>query len=171
MASLMQRGARFFMQRYADAIEKCGVLHNYYQTAGIPIMQALALLGAGDALRASGQPDLAKERLQQGIAVAMERKCLPVLLSLDLVIAHVHGLRDFEAPSYADSGRASPSVLNPLRMQSLQLKGMRGLRRQAVGGLGHANVARSFKTWKIAFSLDVCSRAAKGALRADAARS
>ena len=60
-------------------------------------MEALTLLGAGDVLRVSGEPDLAKQRLQQGIAVAMEHKCLPVLLNLLISVAHTcMELRHFE---------------------------------------------------------------------------
>ena len=128
MASLLQLAALdFSYQRYADALEKYGALHGYYHAAKVPEMEALTLLGAGDALRASGQPDLAKPRLQQGIALAMQHKCLPVLLNL--LISAVHAcmaLKDFEeAASYADSGtKVAAAVLNPFADADLfELKG------------------------------------------------
>jgi tetratricopeptide (TPR) repeat protein len=128
MANLMQLAAiDFSHQRYPDAIDKYAVLHTYYQTAGVPSMQALALLGAGDALRALGELEPAKQRLQQGIALAMEHKCLPVLLNLLISIVQTcMELRHFEdAESYAHSGaRVAAAVLNPFACADLyEMKG------------------------------------------------
>ena len=54
-------------------LEKYGVLYTYYEGQGIPSMQALCLLGAGDTLHAAGQLDVAKQTLQRGIALAIAR--------------------------------------------------------------------------------------------------
>ncbi|MCK6590343.1 MAG: hypothetical protein L6Q76_22495, partial [Polyangiaceae bacterium] len=107
MSCLMQLAALdYSYKRYPDALEKYGVLFKYYETEKVPSMQALALLGAGDTLRATDHPVLAKQRLQQGIAIGMEHKVLPVLLNLFISITGVCiQLRQFdEAESYADSG-------------------------------------------------------------------
>ena len=152
MASLMQLAALdFSYSRHADAIEKYGILHNYYHGAGIPIMQALALLGVGDALRMSGEPDLAKQRLQQGIAVAMEHKCLPVLLNLLISAAHTcMELRHFEdAESYADSGtKVAAAVLNPFVYADLyELKGAAQVAQDNLSG-GMEWSKRCAELWK-----------------------
>lgn len=128
MSCLMQLAALdYSYKRYPEALEKYGVLFKYYETEKIPSMQALALLGTGDTLRAAGRPELAKQRLQQGIAIAMEHKALPVLLNLFASIAGVcMQLRQFdEAESYADSGaKVAAAALNPFAYADMhELKG------------------------------------------------
>jgi hypothetical protein len=128
MSGLMQLAALdYSYKRYPDALEKYGVLYKYYETEKVPSMQALALLGTGDTLRAAGHPKLAKQRLQQGIALGMEHKVLPVLLNLFLSITGVcMELQQFdEAESYADSGaKVAAAVLNPFAYADMhELKG------------------------------------------------
>lgn len=128
MSSLMQLAALdYSYRRYPDALEKYGVLFKYYEREKVPSMQALALLGTGDTLRAAGHPQIAKQRLQQGIAIGMEHKVLPVLLNLFLSITGVcMELRQFdEAGSYADSGaKVAAAVLNPFAYADMhELKG------------------------------------------------
>ena len=128
MSSLMQLAALdYSYKRYPDALEKYGVLFKYYETEKVPSMQALALLGTGDTLRAAGHPKLAKQRLQQGIAIGMEHKALPVLLNLFGSITGVcMQLEQFdEAESYADSGaKVAAAVLNPFAYADMhELKG------------------------------------------------
>ncbi|HET6584993.1 MAG TPA: hypothetical protein VFG69_16165 [Nannocystaceae bacterium] len=116
MASLMQLAALdYSYKRYPDALDKYGVLYKYYEGENIPSMQALALLGTGDTLRAAGHPVEAKQRLQQGIALAMEHKVLPILLNLLLsAIGVCMELQHYEdAESYAESGaKVAAGVLN-----------------------------------------------------------
>lgn len=116
MSCLMQLAALdFSYRRYPDALDKYGVLYEYYETENIPSMQALALLGTGDTLRAAGHPQAAKQRLQQGIALAMEHAVLPVLLNLFLsIVGTCMELQQHdEAESYADSGaKVAAAVLN-----------------------------------------------------------
>src|SRR5207249_3223149 len=107
MACLMQLAALdYSYKRYAEALQKYGVLHNYYAEQKIPSMQALCLLGAGDTLRSGGQPAAAKDMIQRGIVLAMENKVLAVLLNALISIIDVcfdlgqHA----DAESYADSG-------------------------------------------------------------------
>jgi tetratricopeptide (TPR) repeat protein len=103
-------------RRYPDALDKYGVLYPFYEKQGLPAMQAMCLLGVGDTLFAAGHPQPAKERLQQGIALAMAEKALPVLLNL---FNSIHGvcmaLEQYEeAESYADSGiKVAAAVLQP----------------------------------------------------------
>ncbi|UQA57127.1 hypothetical protein [Polyangium aurulentum] len=128
MSSLMQLAALdYSYRRYPDALEKYGVLFKYYENEKVPSMQALALLGTGDTLRAAGHPKLAKQRLQQGIAIGMEHKVLPVLLNLFGSITGVcMQLEQFdEAESYADSGvKVAGAVLNPFAYADMhELKG------------------------------------------------
>ncbi len=128
MSNLMQLAALdYSYRRYAQALEKYGTLFKYYETEKNPTMQALALLGTGDTLRAAGHLELAKKRLQQGIAIGMEHKVLPVLLNLFLSITGVcMQLGHFaEAESYADSGaKVAASLLNPFAYADLhELKG------------------------------------------------
>jgi hypothetical protein len=116
MSCLMQLAALdYSYKRYPDAIEKYGVLYQYYEAEDLKAMQALCLLGVGDALRAGGQPALAKEMLQRGIAVAMEARTLPILLNLLISATGVcFDLGQHEdAESYADSGaQVSAGALN-----------------------------------------------------------
>ncbi len=128
MSCLMQLAALdYSYKRYPDALEKYGVLFKYYEAEKTPAMQALALLGTGDTLRAAGHLKLAKQRLQQGIAIGMEHKVLPVLLNLFTSISGVcMQLSHFdEAESYADSGaQVAAAVLNPFAYADMhELKG------------------------------------------------
>jgi tetratricopeptide (TPR) repeat protein len=128
MSCLMQLAALdYSYKRYPDALEKYGLLFKYYEQENIPSMQALALLGTGDTLRAAGQPVLAKQRLQQGIALALEHKALPILLNLFLSITGVcMELQHYEdAESYADSGaKVAAGVLNAFAYADMhELKG------------------------------------------------
>lgn len=128
MSNLMQLAALdYSYRRYPDALTKYGTLFKYYEQEKNPSMQALALLGTGDTLRAAGHLDLAKKRLQQGIAIGMEQKVLPALLNLFLSITGVcMQLRQFdEAESYADSGaKVAASLLNAFAHADLhEMKG------------------------------------------------
>lgn len=128
MSSLMQLAALdYSYKRYPDALEKYGLLFKYYETEKIPSMQALALLGTGDTLRAAGHPEAAKQRLQQGIAIGMEHKVLPILLNLFMSITGVcMQLQQYdEAESYADSGaKVAAAVLNAFAYADMhELKG------------------------------------------------
>lgn len=116
MSALLQLAALdYSYRRYPDALDKYGVLYQFYAKQGLPSMQALCLLGVGDTLFAAGHPQPAKERLQQGIALAMADKALPVLLNL---LLSIHGVcmalrHHEEAESYADSGvQVAAAVLN-----------------------------------------------------------
>jgi hypothetical protein len=103
-------------KRYPDALDKYALLHEHHHQRGEPELQALALLGAGDTLAAAGDPKNAKVRLQQGIAVAMSCKSLPVLSNLlTSVIGVSMILGEYaDAESYADSGtKVAAKSLNP----------------------------------------------------------
>jgi hypothetical protein len=107
----------FAYKRYPAALEKYAALHEHYFQTKQPELQALALLGAGDTLHAAGDAKTAKLRLQQGIALGMEHKSLPVLVVLLSSVAKVCmtlGHYD-EAESYADSGtKVAAAAVNPL---------------------------------------------------------
>jgi tetratricopeptide (TPR) repeat protein len=123
MACVMQLAALdYSYKRYPEALKKYGILNNYYADKGIPSMQALCLLGAGDTLQAGGQPAAAKEMMQRGIALAMEHKVLAVLLNALISIFDVcMSLGHHEdAESYADSGtKVAAGVLNPFAYADL----------------------------------------------------
>lgn len=128
MANLTQLAALdYSYRRYSEAFVKYGTLYKYYEQEKNPSMQAVALLGTGDTLRAAGHLDLAKMRLQQGIAIGMEHKVLPVLVNLLLSITGLcMQLRQYqEAESYADSGaKVASGVLNPFAYADFyELKG------------------------------------------------
>lgn len=123
MAALMQLAALdFSYKRYPDALQKYGVLHNYYAEHEVHSMQALCLLGAGDTLNAAGRPAEAKDAMQRAVGLALEHKALAVLLNALLSIVDVctslgqHG----EAESYADSGtQVAAGVMNPFAYADL----------------------------------------------------
>ncbi len=116
MACLLQLAALdYAYKRYADAVEKYGMLYAFYEEHELPSMQAMCLLGMGDVLRAIDHLPEAKERLQQGIALAIEGNALPVLLNLLLSITHVcmEQLELEEAEGYADMGtKVAAALLN-----------------------------------------------------------
>ncbi len=106
----------FAYGRYPDALDKYAALHEYYFQTKQPELQALTLLGAGDTLHAAGDPVMAKTRLQQGIALAMQHKSLPALVCLLSSVAKVSmALGHHEdAESYADSGtKVAAAAVNP----------------------------------------------------------
>jgi hypothetical protein len=123
MSCLMQLAALdYSYRRYPDALEKYGVLFRYYAASAVPSMQALALLGTGDTLRAAGRPLEAKARLQQGIAIALADHALPILLNLLLSITAtcMELAQPAEAESYADSGiKVAAAVLQPFAYADL----------------------------------------------------
>lgn len=93
-------------KRYQDAIDKYGVLYQFYESMELPAMQALCLLGVGDVMRAVGSFPVAKEKYQQGLALALEHQALASMLNLLISVTEVcFDLRQYaEAESYADSG-------------------------------------------------------------------
>lgn len=123
MACLMQLAALdYSYKRYPDAIEKYGVLFQYYEGQSVKSMQALCLLGVADTLRAGGQPVLSKETYQRGIVMAIDAKALPVLLNLLLGVTGVcFDLGHHEdAEGYADSGaQVAAGALNPFAYADL----------------------------------------------------
>jgi tetratricopeptide (TPR) repeat protein len=123
MACLMQLAALdYSYKRYPDALQKYGVLYNYYEEQKIPAMQALCLHGAGDTLRGGGQPAAAKDMMQRGIVLSMEHKNLAALLNLLISIVEVcFDLGQHQdAESYADSGtKVAAGVLNPFAYADL----------------------------------------------------
>jgi tetratricopeptide (TPR) repeat protein len=117
MACLHQLAAiDFAYRRYPDAIEKYGVLNDYYASLNLPAMQAICVNGAADAFRSGGQPEVAKDMLQRGIAIALKAKSLPALVNLFVSITDLCaqlGQHD-EAESYADSGaKVANAAISP----------------------------------------------------------
>jgi tetratricopeptide (TPR) repeat protein len=107
MSSLLQLAALdFSYQRYSDAIEKYGVLHEYYKDPPLPAMQIMCLQGVGDTLHAAGKPEQGKLALQSGLALALEHKQLIPLLHSLLSIVNVCVTlgQHADAESYAQSG-------------------------------------------------------------------
>jgi tetratricopeptide (TPR) repeat protein len=83
-------------RRYPQAIEKYGVLYNYYGEHNIPAMQAVVLHGVGDVLRQKGDLTGARDKYQQGIALLSEPSALPILLNLTAAAGDVSlELKDF----------------------------------------------------------------------------
>jgi tetratricopeptide (TPR) repeat protein len=82
-------GLDYAHQRYAGAIEKYKILYNYYAESESPAMQAVTLQGVGDVLRRIGKLEEAKEKYQQGLALALEAEALPVLLNLTFAAGDV----------------------------------------------------------------------------------
>jgi tetratricopeptide (TPR) repeat protein len=117
MSCLMQLAALdYSYKRYPDSIEKYGALYRYYEAQEVPAMQAMCLLGVGDALRAGAQPKLAKETYQRGLALAISAKTLPVMLNLLISVTGVcfDLMHHADAESYADSGsQVAAGSLNP----------------------------------------------------------
>jgi tetratricopeptide (TPR) repeat protein len=116
MSCLLQLAALdFSYKRYSDAIEKYGVLHEYYEDPPLPTMQVVCLQGLGDTLHAAGKPERGKLALQSGIALALEHKALiPLLHSLlSIVNVCVTLAQHADAESYAQSGmRAAEACMN-----------------------------------------------------------
>jgi tetratricopeptide (TPR) repeat protein len=124
MGCLMQLAALdYSYRRYPDALEKYGLLYQYYEREKIPSMQALCLLGAADTLRGAGRPAEAKEHLQRSIALSMQSKSLPPLLNALISITDLcmdQGQYE-EAESYADSGaQVAAGALNPFACADLR---------------------------------------------------
>ncbi|MGC4095083.1 MAG: hypothetical protein QM756_45625 [Polyangiaceae bacterium] len=117
MACLHQLAAiDFAYRRYPDAIQKYGVLNDYYEAQKLPAMQAICINGAADALRSGGQLELAKTMLQSGIATAMQAKSLPALVNLFISITDVSAQLGHhqDAESYADSGaKVANAAISP----------------------------------------------------------
>jgi tetratricopeptide (TPR) repeat protein len=117
MAYLLQLAALDYShRRYTDAIEKYGVLYRYYEEPAQPMMQAICLLGVGDAVIALGQLEQGKSMLQSGLALCVEHKLLAPMLNLLLSITDVSTqLEQHEdAESYAQSGtQVAGELLNP----------------------------------------------------------
>jgi len=117
MACLHQLAAvDFAYRRYPDAIQKYGVLNDYYESRGLPAMQAICINGAADALRSGGQPEQAKTMLQSGIALAMKAKSIPALVNLFISVTDIClQLGHYaEAESYADSGaKVANAAISP----------------------------------------------------------
>ena len=115
-AALQLAGLDVAHGRHADAVDKYAAAHEHYYQTGQPELQALTLLGAGDALNGAGDLIGARMRLQQGIAVAMEHRSLPVLVQLLLSVSKVSlALGEHaEAESYAESGtKVAAAAVNP----------------------------------------------------------
>ncbi|ATB42599.1 hypothetical protein CYFUS_008078 [Cystobacter fuscus] len=90
MQALLQVAALDYShRRYPQALEKYGLLHDYYAEHDAKAMQALCLQGAGDVLRQLGQAEKARERYQQGLALAIQTQALPVLLNLSMAAGEV----------------------------------------------------------------------------------
>jgi tetratricopeptide (TPR) repeat protein len=90
MSSLLQLAAiDFAYKRYPSAIEKYAALYDYYEREELGQMQALCLVGAGDALRGSGDRRAAMQMLQRGLALAGKHAALAVLLNGLLSISEV----------------------------------------------------------------------------------
>ncbi len=117
MACLLQLAALdYSYKRYPDALEKYGVLFAFYESHELPSMQAMCMLGVGDVLRAVNQLPEARERLQQGIALATSANALAVLLPLlqSITLVCMELSEPEEAESYADSGtKVAAALLNP----------------------------------------------------------
>jgi len=116
MANLLQLAALDFSYRRFDAaLEKYGVLYEYYRDPPLPVMQVLCLQGRGDCLRASAKPEEGKRALQSAIALALEQGALVPLVGALLSIVEVCvALGEHEdAERYSDSGlRVSESCMN-----------------------------------------------------------
>ncbi|WP_426745976.1 tetratricopeptide repeat protein [Myxococcus faecalis] len=117
MQALLQLAALDYAhKRYPAALEKYGLLHTYYAEQGLKELQALCLQGAGDVLRAVGKLALAKERYQQGLAVAVNTLALPILINLSMAAGDVSlELKQYtEAEGYFDiTDRVAAKALNP----------------------------------------------------------
>ncbi|MFV8750294.1 hypothetical protein ACNOYE_07065 [Nannocystaceae bacterium ST9] len=126
MLCLLQLAAiDFSYKRHADALDKYAALHDYYERERQPGLQALCLQGAGDTLHAAGDSVMAKQRLQQAVALALASASLPVLLtSLSSITDVCMALgQHAEAESYADSGsKVAAGVLNPFAYCELHEK-------------------------------------------------
>jgi hypothetical protein len=161
MGALTQLAALdYSYKRYPAALDKYAVLHQYYFQAKQPELQALALLGAGDTLAAAGDPVMAKTRLQQGLALAMEHKSLPALVCLLSSVTKVSMTlgQHQDAESYADSGtKAAAAAINPFAY--CDFFAQRGDAQVAAGKLAEAmqsydkareqcQVNEYYETWK-----------------------
>lgn len=137
MQALLQLAALDFShKRYPASLEKYALLHTYYAEQGLKELQALCLQGAGDVLRAVGKLEQAKERYQQGLAVAVQTKALPILINLSMAAGDV----SLELKQYADAegyfditDRVAAKALNPYpKADALEKLGLaRYLRKEA----------------------------------------
>jgi tetratricopeptide (TPR) repeat protein len=127
MASLLQLAALDFSYRRFDAaIQKYGVLHEYYRDPPLPTMQALCLQGLGDSLHASGKSGAGKRALQSALALALEHRALvPLVQSLLSMVGVCEALgHHADTESYAESGRkaAEASMNAPVYVTFVEKK-------------------------------------------------
>jgi predicted negative regulator of RcsB-dependent stress response len=83
MQALFQLAALDFAhQRYEQAVEKYDCLHAYSMQQGDSAGQALALSGVGDIALRLGENEIAKQRYQQALALAVPAENLQVMLNI-----------------------------------------------------------------------------------------
>jgi len=154
-------------KRYDESIQKYAVLYEYYMRVDAPLMQALCILGVGDSLRLAGQPAVALEKYQQGLALALNAKspvpieappladgspnpnpglhpsAPPILLNLLLVAGETSmtlgAYKDSE--SYYDSAsRMAAKCMNPFAAAD-------ALERQGDAALAHGDSGAALAAW------------------------
>ncbi len=139
MQALLQLAALDYAhKRYPAALEKYGLLHAYFAEQGLKELQALCLQGTGDVLRAAGKRPQAKERYQQGLAVAVNTQALPILINLAMAAGDVClELEQYEeAEGYFDiTDRVATKALNPYpKADALEKRGLARYLRGQRGG-------------------------------------
>ncbi|NPC76505.1 hypothetical protein HPP05_43025, partial [Corallococcus exiguus] len=150
MQALLQLAALDYAhQRFPAAIEKYSLLHAYYAEKELRELQALCLQGTGDVLRRVGKLELAREKYQQGLAVAVQTKALPILLNLSMAAGDVSlDLKQYpDAEGYFDiSDRVAAKALNPYaKADAIEKLGLARYLRKDLGG--------AVKAWRDAVTL------------------
>ncbi|WP_434391126.1 hypothetical protein [Melittangium boletus] len=144
MQALLQLAALDYAhRRFPQALEKYGLLYDYYAEHGAKEMQALCLQGAGDVLRQLGKPLQARERYQQGLALAIQTKVLPVLLNLGMAAGDVSlELKHYpDAEGYFDiTDRVAAKALNVHAKAD-------ALEKLGIAREGQANTAGALRAW------------------------
>lgn len=154
-------------QRHDESIQKYVVLYEYYARLEAPLMQTLCMLGVGDCLRLAGQPKVALEKYQQGLALGLNAKspvsgsappladgspnpnpalhpsAPPILLNLLLAAGETSLLLgEFkDAESYYDSAsRMAARCMNPYAAAD-------ALERQGDAALAHGDHGAALAAW------------------------
>jgi tetratricopeptide (TPR) repeat protein len=140
--ALMQlAGLDYAHKRYPQAIEKYGLVFDYYARHEAPAMQAIALQGVGDCLVRTGDRRGAKLRYQQGLTLAAQAQALPVLLNLTSALGEITlelGEHREADGFFGLAAQLAGRLLNPFAKADAQEK--QGIARQRAGDVPDAVV-------------------------------
>lgn len=136
----------FAYKRYAAALEKYGVSFSYYEGKD-KTRQALCLLGTGDVALETDHPELARQRYQSGLAIAVAEKIPAVMLPLAMGAGRAClALQRFaEAEGYFDLASALAGKLMNAYAKADAIE-LRGAAERAQGGA--KKLGKAIESWE-----------------------